>query len=309
MFALAEHRIGYRNRKASVFMGGRLRRLRAFFAAALLMGHALPRFTGAVLLGGFLSGALLFGIMQGGHGEQAMKMLVSSFGLAVAKIEIAGIDQTSEIDVLSVMGLDGDSALPMLDVTTAQKNILALPWVKSVVLRKNYPDHLHVAIEEHHALALWQHQGQLDIIDEQGGVVIPFTLGQGRPLGRNLPLLVGRGANENGAQILDVVENFPDFKARIRAYRRVGDRRWDIVLDNGIEVKLPERNVLKRLGQLLAIDERDGLLSRDVMSIDLRLEDRMSVALSDAALAQWQEGQKQAEKIRLQEKQRLAGRG
>jgi len=259
------------------------RRLRAAFVSAMQAGQALPRSFGSFLLGVFFSVVLLFGILYGGHGESALKMVTASLGLAVEEIEMSGLVHTSEIDILEAIDLDGDSAMLAFDVARAHEKIMELPWVRSVVLRKIYPNQLHIAIVERQPMALWQHYGRLDIIDETGQTIMPFTAG----LVNHLPLLVGRGAEVHGMQMLAVMERFGDFKSRIRAYRRVADRRWDLVLDNGIELKLPQRQFEERLAQFLERDSGADLLERDVLSIDLRLEDRMSVTLSDTAMARW----------------------
>jgi len=112
---------------------------------------------------------------------------------------------------------------------------------------------------------------------------MPFSPG----LVGQLPLLVGHGANLSGLDMLKLMEPFDELTSRIRAYRRVADRRWDIVLDNGVEIKLPQAQFEERLVQFLALDNGEDLLGRDVLSIDLRLADRMSVTLSDTAMARW----------------------
>jgi len=287
------------------------RRARAFFAVLILAGERLPRLFGSALLGAFFLVTLLFGIIGGGHGATTFKILTSTFGLAVTKIDIVSLDEVplsyiSEIDILDSIDLDGEAAMLAFDVQAAHERIVSQPFVHSAVLRKIYPDRLHVAIKERRPMALWQHQGQLDVIDGQGEVIVPFAADMAGVVS-DLPLLVGRGANKNGAQILGVTENFKDFRSHIRAYRRVADRRWDIVLDNGVEIKLPEHDFEVRLGQMLALDEREDLLARDVLSLDLRLEDRLSVILSDEAMARWRKEVAAAEQAQKAQKSR--GRG
>jgi len=309
MYALTKNATDLERTNSRPYMARWLRRLCALSSQAMVYAATLPRFFGSYLAGIFFASVLLFGIIAGGHSEQALKMMTSSLGLAVAKVEITGLVRTSEIDVLTAMRFDGDSAMLAFDVGQAHAHIMALPWVQSARLRKNYPNQIEVAIVERKPLALWQHRDRLDIIDEKGDVIIPFSMGQGNYLGHALPLLVGRGANRHGTQILALAEKFEHFKSKIRAYRRIGDRRWDIVLDNGIEIKLPERNFDERLTQMLALDDAEQLLSRDILSIDLRVADRMNIALSDEALARWRKHADQVNKTRKQAKQKMEGHG
>jgi len=301
MHALTRKKAGCRLEKdwpLDVFAPRLMRRIYAVFSRIWLAGGGIPSFLGSILLGGFFAAVLLFGIVAGGHGEAAFKVLTSTLGLGVSRIDIASLDgepltYISEIDVLEAVGLDGESAMLTFDVRKAHERIVALPFVHSAILRKSYPNHLQIIVKERRPVALWQHQGRLDVIDEQGVVLVPFHTDMGR--GLDLPLLVGQGANKEGAQILALAEKiagtekFSDFGSRIRAYRRVADRRWDIILDNGVEIKLPEQGFEGRLMQMLALDEAQDLVERDVLGIDLRLDDRIGVTLSDEAMARWRD--------------------
>jgi len=67
----------------------------------------------------------------------------------------------------------------------------------------------------------------------------------------------------------------------MRAAVLVSDRRWDLHLENGVTVKLPERRPAQALSQLVRLDQRHALLSRDVNVIDMRLTDRLTVRLPE----------------------------
>jgi cell division protein FtsQ len=76
----------------------------------------------------------------------------------------------------------------------------------------------------------------------------------------------------------------------------VADRRWNLRLKNGIDVRLPETNVEQALDRLVALDREKKILSRDILAIDLRLPDRVTVRLSDAAAAAREEALKDKKK-------------
>src|SRR5690606_11863498 len=75
----------------------------------------------------------------------------------------------------------------------------------------------------------------------------------------------------------------PQLLQRVRAFVRVSDRRWNLRLENGVDVKLPETGVAKALSDLAAYDTKYKVLSRDIVSVDLRLPDRVSVELTEGA--------------------------
>jgi cell division protein FtsQ len=241
----------------------------------------VPHHSGSVAVVFFLSLAAVFGMVAGGHASQALKLAASVSGFAVEKLNISGNRQVSDIDVLDALGLDGETSMIGFDVDRARGAIAAFPWVESVSVRKIYPDQVNIAIAERQPVAVWQHDGTVDVIDRQGHVIMPYS----PALGQGLPLLVGQGAGHQAGSFLDGMKPFAAVMEHARAYIRIGDRRWDILLDNGVRIRLPEVDAPRRLAEALALENSDGLFSRDIESIDLRLNDRVTVGLSDEALS------------------------
>jgi cell division protein FtsQ len=98
-----------------------------------------------------------------------------------------------------------------------------------------------------------------------------------------LPLLVGKGAERTGHDFLAVVDRYPDIRGMLRASVLIAERRWNLRLNNGVDVRLPETDVEQALDRLVTLDREKKLLSRDIAGIDLRLPDRVTVRLSDGA--------------------------
>jgi len=98
-----------------------------------------------------------------------------------------------------------------------------------------------------------------------------------------LPLVVGIGAETRAKALLAALDRHPAMRELVRASVLVGERRWNLRLKNGIEVRLPESDALAALERLAALDAETKLITRDITIIDLRLPDRVTVRLSDAA--------------------------
>jgi cell division protein FtsQ len=156
---------------------------------------------------------------------------------------------------------------------------MANPWVADAAELKLYPDRLQITITERLAFALWQKDGRLSVIAADGTVLEPFV--EDRYLG--LPLVVGANAERQAKDFLAVIDRYPDIRSMLRASILVAGRRWNLHLANGIDVRLPETNVEDALDRLVALDRDKRLLSRDITMVDLRLPDRVTVRLSDAA--------------------------
>ena len=92
-----------------------------------------------------------------------------------------------------------------------------------------------------------------------------------------LPMVVGPGAPIAANALLTTLEKYPSLSGRILAAVRVGERRWDLHLKNGIDVMLPEGHEAEALERLLQLHQEHALMDRPLVAIDLRLPDRLVV--------------------------------
>lgn len=126
---------------------------------------------------------------------------------------------------------------------------------------------LSAVVVEREPAILWRHARGLDLLDAQGYRVASVT---SREVRRDLPLIAGEGAARHTDEALALIDAAGPILPRLRGLERVGERRWDVVLDRGQRIMLPTARPLPALRQALAMDAQDGLLSRDVTVIDLR---------------------------------------
>jgi cell division protein FtsQ len=269
-----------------------LRRLALRWSARIAQ---LPRgagVAGSVLL---LGATLGYGAVQGQHIPAVVDWLkdtrdiaANSLGFRIAAISLTGEKEVSREEVLTIAGVTGRASLLFLDADAARARLMANPWIADAAVLKLYPDRLQITITERLAFALWQKDGRVSVIAADGTVLEPFV--ENRYLG--LPLVVGAGAERQAKDFLTVIDRYPDIRSVLRASILVADRRWTLHLNNGIDVKLPDSNVADALDRLVALDRDKKLLSRDITTIDLRLPDRVTVRLSDAAAQARDEGLK-----------------
>ncbi len=200
-------------------------------------------------------------------------------GLAVSDIQAVGRRNTTGQDILAALGVSARTPILGLDLVDAKRRVESLPWVASAEIERRLPHALRVVITERVPVAILQTTDRSMLIDAKGVQIVPVAAQPG-----SLPIVTGRGAAENVADLLDTLARHPDVGGRVKAAVRVGDRRWDIKLDSiekGVEVRLPEVGGDAALGRLAELDRKYRLLERDVALIDLRLPDRMVVRLAD----------------------------
>jgi cell division protein FtsQ len=253
-----------------------------------------PRFAATMATAGLFALTGLYGAVAGGHSDAVVQALTSRVGFAINDVEIVGNSETSEIDVLQQVGLDGWTSMVGFDVRQARERIVELPWVEGAEVRKVYPSTLSINIVEKKPFALWQQGSQVAVIGEEGNVIAPY--GSGRHA--SLPLVIGVGANEAGPKFISEVSKVRGLNGRVRAYIRVANRRWDLRLTNGVTIKLPEKGVEAALAEASRLDGEYALFSRDITAVDLRFAERLTVALAPAAAEARQKAFEEMEKRR-----------
>ena len=255
------------------------------FAVRMFQGNInVPRYAGTIGMLGFLGATGIYGMVLGGHSENMIKATASTFGFAIEDVKVVGNNETSDIDILGQLELDGETSLVGLSAEQARQAIAKLPWVESTEVRKVYPGTLLVSLEERKAFAVWQNGQELSLIDSAGDTIVPFRAGRYNAL----PLVVGEGAEKRVKGFVDEVAAYPGLAGKVRAYIRVADRRWDILLENGVRIMLPEDEPMKALAEVERLDSENQLLSRDIASVDLRLDDRVTVQLTASGMEQRQ---------------------
>ncbi|MDQ0320934.1 cell division protein FtsQ [Pararhizobium capsulatum DSM 1112] len=245
--------------------------------------HFAPH-TGTVSALAFLAATGFYGMSLGGHAQGFAQTTTTAVGFAIEDVKVSGNDQTSEIDILQQLGLDGTTSLVALDVAEARKLISELPWVEDVSVRKVYPGTIEVALKERKAFGIWQHGSDLSLIEKSGSVIAPLRDNKFSAL----PLFVGRDAETAAADFYEQFSAWPEIRDRVKAYVRVSGRRWDLQLENGVVIKLPEHDLDRAMQVLSTMEEGQQLLERDIAAVDLRLEDRTTIRLTAEAAARRQ---------------------
>jgi cell division protein FtsQ len=230
---------------------------------------------GQLAAAGFLAVTILYALFVGGQiGHFCDQLLVAS-GFGIKDVKIDGGKETSEIAVLEQLDLAG--SLISFDVGGAQEKLAKLPWVESASVRKYYPSTLSIELGERKPYALWQRGGDVFVIDKTGAEIVPLDEARFA----KLPLMVGGGANDTAQTFLADLLSQPDIAGQMRAAVLVAGRRWDLHLDNGVTVKLPENGAREALQRLVKLNTERQLLARDVSIVDLRLADRVTVRLPE----------------------------
>lgn len=239
----------------------------------------VPRHTGVVSAFVLFLVTGVYGAILGDRAHEFTQTFTSSVGFAIEDVQITGHDQTSEIDIIGALGLSETSSLVGFDTLDARAKLVALPWIAAAEVTKLYPNGLALKIEERKPFAIWQHDEALSLIEENGHVIVAFAHQEFA----GLPLVTGNGAEREAKLLVPAVAAIPELKSRVKAQMLVAGRRWDIRLDNGVTIQLPQGDPAEALAGLAKLDSATGLLSKDIEVVDLRVSGQMVVRLSEAA--------------------------
>lgn len=197
----------------------------------------------------------------------------ADLGFRVENVLVLGRQETPRDELLKAVRLARGAPILAFDPDAAKKRIEALPWVRAASVQRRLPDTIFLRVVERRPLAVWQDHGHFTLIDYDGKVIAD----SGVERFSGLPLVVGDDAPAHAAQLLEMLWNQPELMVRVKAAMRVGGRRWNVRLDNGIDVRLPEENAAAAWARLATYERTHHVLAKDVGVLDLRLPDRLIV--------------------------------
>jgi len=251
----------------------------------------LPRHPKRFMVGAGVSIAALFvlivvGDLDGRHSRlgRAVLGVSADLGMSVRNVIVDGRSMTPPGDILHVLDVGRGTPILAIRPQEARNQLEALPWVKSATIERQLPDTLRIHLVERKPLALWQYHEKMALIDSDGVVVTTEDLGRFA----NLLLVVGENAPAHTQDLLALLRQEPALMKHVISAVWVGDRRWDLHLDNDIVVALPEQNPLAAWQRLARIEQDHDVFGRNIDRIDLRLADRVVVHLIPDESAQAQ---------------------
>jgi len=187
-------------------------------------------------------------------------------------------------DIRTAVPLDFPKSSFDLDLSAIRKEISALSGVKTASVRIRPGGILQVDVERRVPVAVWRHPEGLALIDKTGAHVSDVAMRADFP---NLPLIAGEGTARHVSEALRLTQTASALGARLRGVVRMGDRRWDVVLDRKQRILLPEKGAMQALERVIALERAQEVLTRDVARVDMRLAKRPTVQMNEEATQAW----------------------
>lgn len=235
----------------------------------------------AIALGGLAAGVAY--LERSGWIDRALveaeHRLIEAAGVAnltLRQIQVEGRHETPPEAILAAVQVVNGDPILAADPAVIKRRLERLAWIKSARVERRLPDTLYLRIVEREPMAIWQRSGRLVLISRGGEEIEPP-----RPQDHDRYLLVvGDDAPQHTAALLEMLAKAPELAARVVAGVRMGGRRWNLRMDNGVDVELPEEGALAAWLRLARLERQHGLLERDLLVINLKLPDRIIVQLT-----------------------------
>ncbi|MCP4393724.1 MAG: FtsQ-type POTRA domain-containing protein [Alphaproteobacteria bacterium] len=207
--------------------------------------------------------------------------ITTSAGMVLEDVLVKGRKNTKAEALMDALGVYEGMPVLAIDIETAKSKVELLPWVKSAHIERRLPGTIFVSVTEYNPVAIWQNNGAFALVDEEGKLIYGASV-EGY---ESLPILVGQGAPENVQDLMEIISSEESLKDRVKAAIRVGNRRWDVIIDDvqkGIVISLPEEDAVDAWKRLSLFNRVHGVLNRKLSSLDLRIKGRFIIRLVDS---------------------------
>ena len=222
----------------------------------------------------------------GAVGHAATAMVDSGYaataraGFSVQSLYLEGRSRSSMDEINKAMDIKKGDPILRISLEEVRERLEKIESISHATVERALPDRIYIRIVEREPVALWQNNGKIALVDDNGVVMTGLDMAPYK----QLPLIIGTDAPQHVKDVLGLLAAQPDLARRFSAAIRVGDRRWNIRINNRenevIEVKLPEDNLMDAWKKLAELQESEQVLDRDIKEIDLRLQGRMFIKLS-----------------------------
>ncbi|WNJ99287.1 cell division protein FtsQ/DivIB [Thalassospiraceae bacterium LMO-JJ14] len=197
----------------------------------------------------------------------------ASMGFRVQEVMVSGRQQTKRDVLIKALNVSRGAPILAFDILEAKGRLEALPWVRASTIERMLPDTILVSIVEREPLALWQKDEKLHLIDAEGAVIETENL---EPYA-DLLVVVGAGAEAQASALIAMIGSEPTLMTQVKAATWVGERRWNLHLKGGIDVRLPEDDAQGAWARLATYHRNHRVLDKNVTVLDLRIPDRLIV--------------------------------
>ena len=205
--------------------------------------------------------------------HQGLLKATAASGFALREVRVEGRGETAVADILAAVQANRGDPILGIDIDGVRQRLEDLAWIETASVERRFPDQLIVSVTEAAPMALWQRNQKLYLVSRDGAVIETANLGKYA----KLLIIVGEDAPKKAQDLFDILAQEPELRTHVTAAVLVGKRRWNIRMDNDVDVKLPEAGAHEAWRHFADLNRQNDLLDKDVTVVDLRQPDRVVV--------------------------------
>ncbi len=199
--------------------------------------------------------------------------ITADVGLVVKDVIIEGQKNTNSEKISRAIKIKSGTPIFEVSLWELKKRLESIEWIKSVSISRELPNNIHIFIEERKPIALGQKDKQLYLIDDEGAIIYEKNLKNYL----HLPIIIGDGAEIYASSLIEMLKVEPELFKHISSIARVSERRWNIRLNEKIEVKMPEDNFDNAWKLVIKLFKKNELFNQDIKVIDLRIKNKIFI--------------------------------
>jgi cell division protein FtsQ len=202
----------------------------------------------------------------------------------VQLLAVEGASTGVEEDIREIFPFDLPLSSFDLELEQVRAMIVGLPAVADADVRLRQGGVLVAEVTERQPVAVWRTRDGLTLVDLEGVSVADLHHRADRA---DLPVIAGEGADKVVSQALEILRAAAPLADDMRGLVRMGERRWDVVMQRGQRIMLPETGPVRALERVIVLHDVQEMLARDLVAVDMRLAARPTIRMNQAATEEW----------------------
>ena len=199
-------------------------------------------------------------------------------------LAVEGASAGVEAEIREIFPIEFPISSFDLELRDIRRLIKDLPAVADASVHIRQGGMLVAKVTEREPAALWRSRDGLAVVDLEGVRIAQLGSRSARP---DLPVVAGQGANVAVPEALNILAAAAPLEGRVRGLVRMGERRWDLVLDRDQRILLPERNPVRAVERVIVLGDVQDMLERDLVAVDMRLASRPTIRMNQRAVEEW----------------------
>ncbi|KAB7610331.1 cell division protein FtsQ [Amylibacter sp. SFDW26] len=215
------------------------------------------------------------------HYNHARTVMEERPEFMVKQMRIQGVGEITDSLVRAALPVEFPVSSFHLDLEALKASVESIEGVEAASILVGAQGVLEVGIVERVPALIWRNDEGLVLLDASGEKSGRLGSRLDRP---ELPLVTGVGVEQSVPEAMDIFAKLAPVAGRVRGLMRIGERRWDVVLDRNQILRLPEDKPLAALERIFALHAAQDILNRDVAVVDVRDGRKPILRLSAPAL-------------------------